>query len=240
MISILEDAAARLLSGAEYLRYAVILERTSTREVCRIAMQTLFPNFDEMDIAHDSSGAPIVTVRRGNSTANPIMSLTDEDGYSACFAVVPTEVSPVIGVGIDIANIDDISSSLLAPPYNRLSRAFFSDEADYIQSLPTHEQAAQLASVFAAKEAAFKSLNRVYRAYRKENSDEPLDVSMMDFGFAEIGKPLNFAKARGMSAEICKRENLEILCCTAVMGDHAGAVVMCRKKSRYISGSGTP
>ena len=237
----LECITGELLRDIVGGRYAVVYNQgADTKTVCEKTMRILFPALDNMIITHDSSGAPIVTVHHGGSRATPIVSLTDEDGASACFAIVPAEASRIIGVGIDIANIDDISSSLLATPHRRLSRAFFPDEANYILSLPSHKRAARLASVFAAKEAAFKSLSRIYSVYRAENNDEPLDVSMMDFGFAESGKPLNIAKARGISAEICTRENLEILCRTAIMGDYAGAVVMCRQKSRYSLNTDTP
>lgn len=233
----LKDIADDLLCGVACVGYAVVYEQIDTKTVCKKAIHALFPDLDDISIAHDSSGAPIVTVRCGDSISNPIVSLTDENDASACFAIVPAEASRIIGVGIDIANIDDLSS-FLAPSYKRLSRAFFPDEADYILSLPAHKQAEQLAAIFAAKEAAFKSLSRIYRVYRRGNNDEPLNVSMMDFGFAEAGKPLNIAKVRGVSAEICEKEALEFFCRTVILTDHAGAVVMCRRESRYSSDTG--
>lgn len=240
-----EKAAKSLLrTGKEHVR----VEMTRKMDSGRLAVRTIrnLPgtlDTDETDILffQDMSGAPTVEIAEnipcrttsgrealnGNTSKRIFISLSDEADIRVCLAVSSKEDSSLLGVGIDLADVRDAAGILKVSPV-RFRRNFSEKEWEHLAGKDEDWKMQYAARLLSLREAAFKSMSRVYNLYRKENQDRQLPVSFMDFCFPD-GEGAVF---RGMTADICKKEQLEIQTAYISWGSLAGSVAVCRKKKR--------
>ena len=131
-----------------------------------------------LHIAHDGWGAPYVVDDDGL-----LVGLTDERGLEACAWVRPEAGSRIVGLGVDLVCIDDVSGErgrwivplILSEHEIGLAQGGLRD---------TPEEG--YAFAFAAKEAAFKACSAPLRAWRGPRPDGAM-YEVREFELADRG-----------------------------------------------------
>ncbi|MDO4796690.1 MAG: 4'-phosphopantetheinyl transferase superfamily protein [Coriobacteriales bacterium] len=134
-----------------------------------------------LPIAYDEREAPLVTDEHGREQANTLVGLADEGHTLAC-ALARTEPGcAVVGVGVDLARAADFAR----PGTERLLQSMFSQrERELAPTLYPKDLPLAFATLFGAKEAAFKACAHALRTWYAAH-DEPLTFEVRDFGMEE-------------------------------------------------------
>ena len=138
----------------------------------------------ELPIAYDEREAPYVVGPDGHTEARTLVSLSDEEDRLACAWAVPAPGSSLLGVGIDLASARDFGGR---PGTERFVELMFSArERDLARGLYADDAPLSLATLFGAKEAAFKSTARPLRRWYRTHGEQ-LCYEVRDFGMTEPG-----------------------------------------------------
>ncbi len=170
-----------------------------------------------LPIAYDDRGAPLVVDARGNERHDLLVSLCDEGHTLACALVRTQHDSSVAGVGLDLAP----ASYFSRPETEQLLASLFSKrELELAHTLYPQDLPLAFATLFGAKEAAFKACAHALRLWYATH-DEPLAFEVRDFGmeepWVEHGGLRHGAAQRAMRKMGIER--IEI--CQATLGDKA-------------------
>lgn len=121
-------------------------------------------------IAYDERDAPFVCDAAGGEVPGQLVSLADEGNYVACAWASVGEGSPVVGVGVDIASLEDFSA---ARTTLRIVQLLFSKrEHEHVTGRFKGDVAFGYAAAFGAKEAAFKATAAPLRAWYRSHTEE--------------------------------------------------------------------
>lgn len=232
------NLARKLLEDViENVSYSIVTEKkTDNKKLAKKTLTNLLlecgKNNMEIEIRHDMSGAPIVEFHDSKSLVYhsvPMISLTDELGVSSCFALLNKNINNekgIVGIGIDLANIEELSG-VLNISNKRFARFWGRTEAEIISKLSREQAGVFITEQFSKREASFKSMSSIYNLYREKNRGEPLPVSFMDFKFSAEGKLI----VQGMTADIYKREGLDIHVESFQYEGYIGTIAVCWKMS---------
>lgn len=137
-----------------------------------------------LPVAYDEREAPFVVAPDGTERAHDLISLSDEDDLLACAWVRLGDGSDVCGVGVDLASRDDFGPR---PGTERFCELMFSErERELARELFPSDLPLAFATLFGAKEAAFKATAHALREWYRTH-DEPLEYEVRDFGMTELG-----------------------------------------------------
>ena len=137
-----------------------------------------------LPVAYDEREAPFVVAPDGTERAHDLISLSDEDDLLACAWVRLGDGSDVCGVGVDLASRDDFGPR---PGTERFRELMFSErERELARELFPSDLPLAFATLFGAKEAAFKATAHALREWYRTH-DEPLEYEVRDFGMTELG-----------------------------------------------------
>ena len=100
-------------------------------------------------INHDKNGAPYVKIGGMHNNEHILLSLTDEQNYTAGAAIWIKPYSTICGIGIDLASIDDFIDT----PKNQIffKKMFTEEELQYVSGFPKEEAPYKMACIFSAK-----------------------------------------------------------------------------------------
>lgn len=149
-----------------------------------------------LPLSHDEREAPFAVDEEGRERCEFLLSLTDEGDYIACAWARTASDSPLRGVGIDLCR-----SERFVPREGRrdFSQLLLSDrEREIAPTLDTSSEPVAYASLFAAKEAAFKATAAPLRRWY-DNHDEQLLFEVRNFRMEEPG--LEQGTARNAAAQ---------------------------------------
>lgn len=118
-------------------------------------------------INHDKNGAPYVKIGGMHNNEHILLSLTDEQNYTAGAAIWIKPYSTICGIGIDLASIDDFIDT----PKNQIffKKMFTEEELQYVSGFPKEEAPYKMACIFSAKEASLKSIAAKIRIMDPKN-----------------------------------------------------------------------
>ena len=137
-----------------------------------------------LPVAYDEREAPFVVAPDGTERACDLISLSDEDDLLACAWARLGDGSNVCGVGVDLASRDDFGPR---PGTERFCELMFSErERELAHRLYPHDLPLAFATLFGAKEAAFKATAHALRKWYLTH-DELLEYEVRDFGMTEPG-----------------------------------------------------
>ena len=137
-----------------------------------------------LPVAYDEREAPFVIEPDGTERTHDLISLSDEDDLLACAWTHVEGGSDVCGVGVDLASREDFGPR---PGTERFCELMFSErERELAQLLYPHDLPLAYATLFGAKEAAFKATAHALREWYQTH-DEPLEFEVRDFGMTELG-----------------------------------------------------
>ena len=142
-----------------------------------------------LPIRYDERDAPYVP---GDQV---LVSLADEEDRCACAWATTTDQS-LVGLGVDLASPTDFADR---PGAKRFIRAIFTKrERELAYDINRHDLPLAYATLFGAKEAAFKATARPLRMWYASH-DDPLEFEVRDFCMSEYG--LEDGTARHGSAQ---------------------------------------
>lgn len=137
-------------------------------------------------LAYDEREAPFAVDADGNERDDLLLSLTDEDDYLACAWACVGAGSPLVGLGIDLSAGAHFAERPATSKRRDLSLLLFTpEERTLIPALGDDELIAK-ATLFAAKEAAFKSCAHPLRTWYHTQSQQLL-FEVRHFVMAEPG-----------------------------------------------------
>ncbi len=137
-----------------------------------------------LPVGYDEREAPFVVAPDDTERDRDLISLSDEDDLLACAWAHLGGESDVCGVGIDLASRNDFGPR---PGTERFCELMFSErERELATQLYPHDLPLAFATLFGAKEAAFKATAHALREWYLTH-DEPLEVEVRDFGMTELG-----------------------------------------------------
>ena len=128
-------------------------------------------------VAHDEREAPYVVNGAGEEESALLLSLTDEDIMALCVWARMKPGSPVAGIGVDLASLEDFDGTRGAR-FNHL--IFPEHEQRAAERLCPERPALGYAYLFSAKEAAFKACAAPLRTWYRAHSEELL-FSVLNF-----------------------------------------------------------
>lgn len=135
-------------------------------------------------IAYDERDAPFVVDEDGDEREEELISLSDEGWRVACAWVHAHAGSSIRGVGVDLAASADFAPR---PGSETLIRAMFSErERELARELYPDDLPLAYATLFGAKEAAFKATAQALRSWYRAHS-EALEYEVRDFCMTEPG-----------------------------------------------------
>ena len=189
-------------AGLDCVEHGIVVLRGDDSWHARERGRIELPTCDDtrsLTISHDERKAPFVTDEAGDEQTDFLISLTDEDDYLACAWARVAPGSPLRGVGVDLCR-----SERFVPQEGRrdFTRLLLTDrEREIAAGLDGTSEPVARASLFAAKEAAFKScaapLRRWYDAHDEELLFEVRNFRMEEPGL-EQGTARNAAAQRAM------------------------------------------
>lgn len=109
----------------------------------------------KVPIAHDNRGAPYAVDSTGREWRDLQVSLTDENDYIACAWALTGAACPLMGVGIDLASLDQFGRDSGRVDLSHLLLS--EDEENLAAVIEPCNPALGKAALFASKEAAFKA-----------------------------------------------------------------------------------
>lgn len=221
-------------------KFSLYCSEVNTYDAAQEALFQLLPQEErrlaQIELRHDCFGAPMAKITSRILTIAPLVSLSDEEKLSVCFALLPVKGSHIVGVGIDIADIDDAKSFLEGCP-SANSTFLFQEERAYLNALPESRRVLVLARLLSTKESAFKSMSAVFRKMELESRKELLGVSVKDFGFAGGRTEYGQMDVRGISGVICSEKKLKICVASLIQGRAVFSIAVC-KKDLELDGAG--
>lgn len=139
----------------------------------------------KLQISYDEREAPYVVAEHGR-TERPgfLISLSDENDHLACAWAQTAEHSSLVGVGIDLASPADFGKR---EGTERFIALIFSErERALAAELYPDDPPLAFATLFGAKEAAFKATAAPLRAWYSTHT-EALAYEVRDFGMTQRG-----------------------------------------------------
>ena len=167
-------------------RVVVIKGATSwgTRETGRLELPTN-EGMRAFRIAYDEREAPYAANTDGTERNDVLLSLTDEDELCGCAWAEVTDNTDLLGVGVDLASPADFG---IRPGTERFIELIFSErERELASELDPTRPHLAYATLFGAKEAAFKATAHPLRAWYATHST-PLEYEVRDFGMETLGE----------------------------------------------------
>lgn len=132
----------------------------------------------QLGILHDEREAPYVVGSDGHEAEQTLVSLTDEGETLACAWVRTRPGSPLLGIGVDLASSSDFDDR---PFTQRFIELVFSDaERELVRTTWPDNLTIGYATVFGAKEAAFKATAAPLRTWYRSH-DEKLGYEVRHF-----------------------------------------------------------
>ena len=136
-----------------------------------------------LPIAYDEREAPFVVREDGSERKDLLVSLTDEGQLCGCALAEVDGGSELVGVGIDLASPADFG---VRPGSERFIEVVFSArERELALELDPMRPHYAYATLFGAKEAAFKATARPLRVWCQTH-DEALEFEVRDFGMERL------------------------------------------------------
>lgn len=137
-------------------------------------------------LAYDEREAPFVVDENGHEHTDMLVSLTDEEDYVACAWARVKPGSSLVGVGVDLSAASHFAPRPASHRRHDLAQLLFTeDERTLLPALGNDDQLAK-ATLFAAKEAAFKSTAAPLRTWYRSH-DEQLLFEVRHFVMTEPG-----------------------------------------------------
>ena len=137
-----------------------------------------------LPLSHDEREAPFAIGEDGRELRDFLLSLTDEGDYIACAWARVAPGSPLRGVGIDLCRSERFA---LREGRRDFSQLLLTDrEREIAPTLGAPSVQVAYASLFAAKEAAFKATAAPLRRWYDEH-DEQLLFEVRNFRMEEVG-----------------------------------------------------
>lgn len=153
----------------------------------------------ELRIAYDEREAPYVVDECGRERQDVLVSLSDEGTCLACAWAIVGDESPLLGVGIDLAETRDFDDRSVAQQFIKL--LFCEREHELVRAGWPTAPSMGYATAFGAKEAAFKACARPLRAWY-DTHDEELSFDIRHFSLVEAhtarGEQRNGAAQKAM------------------------------------------
>lgn len=179
-----------------------------------------------LSVSYDEREAPFVVAPDGTERASDLISLSDEDDLLACAWARVGDGSDVCGVGIDLASREDFGPR---PGTERFLELMFSDaERELAQLLYPDDPPLAYATLFGAKEAAFKATAHALREWYLTH-DEPLEFEVRDFGMTEPGLERGELRRGNAQAALDRMGIARIEIHHARIHDHALILALARR-----------
>lgn len=145
-------------------------------------------------IAYDERGGPYVVDEAGREMKNLLISLTDDKDYLACAWARVNERSRLVGVGIDLTNIERFAKPR-SSKHDLVKLLFTEQERSLAPLIVSDNPHFAHAALFATKEAGFKATAAPLRRWY-DSHDQELLFEVRHFVTEEPG----FARGTGRNA----------------------------------------
>lgn len=171
--------------GERQRMLVTICERESLRLLGRVGCQRFQIELDSptplCPLAHDQRGGPYAVGEDGRELDDVLLSATDENGHVMRVWAWPEDGSPIVGLGVDLASVEDFDDS---PSDQELVELLFTErERELAHELWATRPSFGFAALVAAHEAAFKATARPLRLWYRSH-DEELTFEAMDFSLS--------------------------------------------------------
>jgi len=203
---------------------------SSTAEAGAAAIRMLLNLTPETEvlIGHDTRGAPLVQLPCEISVPpqwNLLISLTDEDRCAAALALFANADTPLCGVGIDLAGVNDFKTEAHAERF--FAFILTEHELAVVHSHPKELRAIIACALFSAKEAAIKSMAPLVRACEQSGCDVRLNARFSELEL-QSWPDGGVISATGETAQHLRRMGVRELRCSIRLGhDYVFSAASC-------------